>query len=52
MVSFKVSPLETLDAFASENPIMRAPSRFAAVSKLSLVLVEGSKKKRCNNFSL
>ena len=44
MVSFRVSPLDELVALGSENPITRAPSRLAAVSKLSRVRVEGSKK--------
>ena len=45
MVSFRVSPLDELVALGSENPITRAPSRLAAVSKLSRVRVEGSKNR-------
>lgn len=44
MVSLSVSPLDELVALGSEKPMTRAPSRLAAVSKLSLVRVEGSKK--------
>lgn len=43
MVSFKVSPFDELDVAASEKPITRPPSLLTAVSKLSLVRVEGSK---------
>ena len=45
MVSFSVSPLEELVVEASEKPITRPPKRFTAVSKLSLVRVEGSKNR-------
>ena len=45
MVSFNVSPFEELVTLGSVNPITRAPSLFAAVSKLSRVRVEGSKKR-------
>ena len=44
MVSLSVSPFDELVVAASENPMTRPPKRFTAVSKLSLVLVEGSKK--------
>ena len=44
IVSLRVSPFVTLVFPASENPITLAPSLFAAVSKLNLVLVDGSKK--------
>ena len=37
MVSFNVSPFEELVTLGSVNPITRAPSLFAAVSKLSRV---------------
>ncbi len=50
MVSFNVSPLLTLVLSASEKPITLAPRRFAAVAKLSLVLVEGSKKRVATTF--
>lgn len=43
MVSFSVSPFEVLVDEASLKPITRPPRRFTAVSKLSLVRVEGSK---------
>ena len=42
MVSFSVSPFEVLVDEASLKPITRPPRRFTAVSKLSLVRVEGS----------
>ena len=45
MVSFRVSPLVELVTFGSVNPMTRAPRRFAAVSKLNRVLVDGSKNK-------
>ena len=45
MVSLRVSPLLWLVLLASEKPMTLAPRRFIAVSKLSLVLVEGSKKR-------
>ena len=44
MVSLSVSPLLWLVFEASENPMTFAPRRLIAVSKLSLVLVDGSKK--------
>ena len=44
-VSFNVSPLDELVAFGSVKPMTRAPRRLAAVSKLSRVRVEGSKKR-------
>ena len=37
---------------ASEKPMTLAPSRLAAVSKLSLVLVDGSKKMQATTLSL
>ena len=43
MVSFNDSPLETLVDVESEKPITLPPNRLIALSKLSLVLVEGSK---------
>lgn len=52
MVSFSDSPFVTLVLPASENPITLAPSRLAAVSKLNLVLVEGSKKMLAITFPL
>ena len=50
MVSLRVSPLLTLVLVASENPITLAPSLFTAVSKLSLVLVDGSKNRLPTTF--
>ena len=50
MVSFSVSPLLWLVLLASENPITFAPRRLIAVSKLSLVRVEGSKKRLAITF--
>jgi len=44
-VSFNVSPFEELVTLGSVNPITRAPKRLAAVSKLSRVRVDGSKKR-------
>ena len=43
MVSFSVSPFEVLVDEASLKADTRPPRRFTAVSKLSLVRVEGSK---------
>lgn len=45
IVSFNVSPFEELVTLGSVNPMTRAPNLFAAVSKLSRVRVEGSKKR-------
>ena len=45
MVSFSVSPLVELEVEASENPITLPPKRLTAVSKLSRVRVDGSKKR-------
>ena len=45
MVSLSDSPFETLDDEADEKPITLAPSLEAALSKLNLVRVEGSKNK-------
>ncbi len=44
MVSFRVSPFDELVVLASEKPITFPPRRFTAVSKLSRVRVDGSKK--------
>ena len=43
IVSFKVSPFVALVTLASVNPMTRAPSLLAAVSKLRRVRVDGSK---------
>ena len=45
IVSFNVSPFEELVTLGSVNPMTRAPNLIAAVSKLSRVRVEGSKKR-------
>ena len=45
MVSLSDSPFCTLVEPGSEKPITLAPSREAALSKLSRVRVEGSKKR-------
>ena len=45
MVSLSVSPLLWLVFDASEKPMTFAPRRLMAVSKLSRVLVDGSKKR-------
>ena len=50
MVSFSVSPFDELVTFGSVNPITLAPKRFAAVSKLNRVRVEGSKKRVATTF--
>ena len=50
MVSLSVSPLEELVVLASVKPITLAPSLFAAVSKLSRVRVDGSKKSVATTF--
>ena len=50
MVSLSVSPLEVEVLEASENPITRPPRRFTAVSKLSRVRVDGSKKRVATTF--
>ena len=42
MVSAMLSPLETEELFASENPMVAPPIFSMAVSVLSLVRVEGS----------
>ena len=52
MVSFRVSPLVELVTFGSVNPMTRAPRRFAAVSKLNRVLVDGSKNKVATTLPL
>lgn len=51
MVSLSVSPFEELVVEASEKPMILPPKRFTAVSKLSRVRVDGSKKKGCDYFS-
>ena len=43
MVSFNVSPLETLELEESENPTILPPNLLIALSKLNLVRVDGSK---------
>ena len=43
-VSAILSPFEAEEEFASEKPRTLPPSSYIAASKLSLVLVEGSKK--------
>ena len=45
IVSFNVSPLETLEFEASEKPIIFPPSLFMALSKLNLVLLVGCSDK-------
>ena len=43
MVSFIVSPFDTLDDDASVNPMYLPPKRLIALSKLKRVRVDGSK---------
>ena len=43
IVSFNVSPFETLELEESENPTIFPPNLLIALSKLNLVRVEGSK---------
>ena len=50
MVSLSVSPLLWLVLVASAKPMTLAPRRLIAVSKLSRVLVEGSKKRLAITF--
>ena len=51
MVSLRVSPFVVEVAFASLKPITRPPSRLIAVSKLSRVRVDGSKKRLAMTLS-
>lgn len=50
IVSWKVSPFETLVFEVPEKPITRPPRRLIALSKLSRVRVDGSKNSDANTF--
>ena len=50
MVSLSVSPFEELVVEASEKPMILPPKRCTAVSKLSRVRVDGSKKRVAITF--
>ncbi|BAA29810.1 112aa long hypothetical protein [Pyrococcus horikoshii OT3] len=52
MVSLRLSPFLTLLVEASANPITEPPKRCIALSKLNLVLVDGSKNNVANIFPL
>lgn len=50
IVSWKVSPFDTLVLAVSENPMTRPPRWLIALSKLRRVRVEGSKKREAITF--